>query len=119
MSFRDYGSKWSGYYNYLESRAYERDYDGFPTIMVVTTDKTAEDRIARSALAASVGRYTTLPILLTCGWRINRDPSNPDGLLGRIWRDPYADTPERRGWPIDGPPARPSMVRVGRRRGDI
>jgi hypothetical protein len=119
MSVRDYNAKWSGYYDYLESRAYERDYDGFPTILVVTTDRTAEERIARSVLAASVGRYPTLPILLTCGWRIDLDPSNPDGLLGRIWRDPYADSSERRGWPVDRLPARPTMVRLGQHRSDV
>ncbi|MCC6177286.1 MAG: replication-relaxation family protein [Chloroflexi bacterium] len=97
MSARDYGGKWSGYYHYLESRAFERDYDGFPTILVVTTSNATEERIAHSARAASVGRSTCLPLLLTCEWRIQRDPSNPDGLLGSIWRTPHA--PFRRHWP--------------------
>jgi hypothetical protein len=99
MSTRDYGAKWSGYYHYLESRAYERDYDGFPTILVVTTNKTAEDRIARSFRAASVGRPWVLPMLLTCEWRISRDPTNPKGLLGPIWRNHNPADLERSRWP--------------------
>ena len=74
MSARGYGAKWSGYYHYRESRAFERDYDGFPTILVVTTDNAAEERIARSARAASIGRWAPLPILLTCAWRIQPRP---------------------------------------------
>jgi hypothetical protein len=97
MSARDYGEKWSGYYHYLESQAFEHDYDGFPAVLVVTTANAAEERIAWSARAASVGRWSSLPILLTCEWRIQRDPSNPDGLLGPIWRMP--DDPARRRWP--------------------
>ena len=61
MSARDYAEKWAVYYDYRDSRAYELDYDGFPTILVVTTDNTAEERIARSARAASVGRPASLP----------------------------------------------------------
>jgi hypothetical protein len=104
MSARDYSAKWSGYYDYRDSRAYERDYDGFPTILVVTTDKTAEERIARSARAASVGRWPPLSILLTCEWRISRDPANRDGLLGRIWRGPHDSFDERRRWPDNPEP---------------
>jgi hypothetical protein len=54
MSARGYGAKWSGYYHYRESRAFERDYDGFPTILVVTSDNAAEERIAQQP-QASVG----------------------------------------------------------------
>ena len=97
MSARGYLAKWSGYYHYHESRTFERDYDGFPTILVVTTDNASEERIARSARAASVGRSASLPLLLTSEWRIENDPSNPVGLLGSIWRTP--DDPARRRWP--------------------
>jgi hypothetical protein len=84
MGYRDYGEKWSAYYEYRDGRDFERDYDGFPTILVVTTNNACEERIARSLRAASVGRSEPLPVLLTCEWRINSDPSNRDGLLGRI-----------------------------------
>jgi len=97
MSARDYAEKWNVYHDYRESRAYELDYDGFPTVLVVTKDGTAEDRIARSARAASVGRPGSLPILLTCEWRIADHPSSSHGLLGRVWRTP--EDPARRGWP--------------------
>jgi hypothetical protein len=99
MSARGYRSKWSGYYHYHESRAFERDYDGFPTILVVTTANAAEERIARSARAAFIGRATPLPLLLTCEWRIKHDPSNPDGLLGPIWRHGWAGFHDRVCWP--------------------
>jgi hypothetical protein len=109
MSARGYGAKWSGYYQYHESRAFERDYDGFPTILVLTTDNPAEERIARSARAASIGRATPLPVLLTCEWRITDDPSNPDGLLGSIWRGPDGAFGDRHYWP-----ARPGLWPGGR-----
>ncbi|MCC6178482.1 MAG: replication-relaxation family protein [Chloroflexi bacterium] len=103
MSARGYRSKWSGYYHYHESRAFERDYDGFPTILLVTTDNASEERIARSARAASIGRATPLPLLLTCEWRGKLDPSNPDGLVGPIWREPDGAFHERRRWPDISP----------------
>ena len=96
MSARDYAEKWNVYYDYRDSRAFEMDYDGFPTILVVTTDNSAEERIARSARAASAGRALALPLLLTCEWRIARDPASSDGLFGPIWRAP--DDPTRRAW---------------------
>jgi Replication-relaxation len=97
MSARDYAEKWAVDYDYRDSRAYELDYDGFPTILVVTTDSSAEERIARSARSASVGRPVSLRVLLTCEWRITDDPSNFLGLLDRIWRTP--DHCARVGWP--------------------
>ncbi|MCC6177445.1 MAG: replication-relaxation family protein [Chloroflexi bacterium] len=99
MSARDYAEKWAGFYDYRDSRAFEQDYDGFPTILVVTTDSKSEERIARSARAASVGRALVLPLLLTCEWRITGDPTNPDGLFGPIWREPHDAYAARRRWP--------------------
>lgn len=96
MSARDYQQKFAAYYAYWASGRYDRDYDGFPTILIVTSDKAAEYRIARAAVAAAVGRGPTLPLLLTCEWRIE-DPRNPQGLLGPIWREPTSA--ERRHWP--------------------
>jgi hypothetical protein len=106
MSARDYAEKWAAYYDYRDSNAFTRDYDGFPTILVVTSDNTSEERIARSARAASVGRSQPLPLLLTCDWRIARDPSNPDGLLGQIWREPHDSFAGRRPWLGHGSGAR-------------
>lgn len=100
MSARDYGEKWARYYDYRDGRTFEQDYDGYPTILVVTTDKTAEERIARSARTASVGRWAPLPMLLTCAWRTFRDPANQHGLLGPIWRGPHDAFEERCRWPV-------------------
>ena len=61
MSARDYAEKWAVYYDYRDSRAYELDYNGFPTILVVTNGNPAEERIVRSVRAASIGRATPLP----------------------------------------------------------
>lgn len=98
MSTRDYLEKFAAYYAYRDGRLFERDYDGFPTILVVTTSNAAEKRIAEAARAAAVGRRPKLPLLLTCEWHID-DKRNSDGLLGSIWREPEGDFPDRRSWP--------------------
>ena len=61
MSARDYAEKWAVYHDYRDSRACELDYDGFPIIPVVTVDSKPEERIARSARAASIGRPARSP----------------------------------------------------------
>lgn len=99
MSARDYRAKFAGYYAYWSSQRFGQDYDGFPAILVVTTDTAAEERIARAARAAAVGRGAALPLLLTCQWRLE-DPRNACGPLGRIWREPDADSGNRRDWPL-------------------
>jgi hypothetical protein len=113
MSARDYLQKFAAYYAYWASGRYERDYDGFPTILVVTRDSTAEERIARAAVAAAVGRGQVLPLLLTCRWRID-SRRNPGGLLGPIWREPGSTT--RRCWPAvartGGEPVLPVNQRI-------
>ena len=96
MSARDYLQKFAAYFEYLTTGGFSRDYEGFPTILVVTKDRTAEERIARAACAAAVGRGAAIPLLLTCEWRIHRDPGNPDGPLGPIWREPGST--QRRHW---------------------
>ena len=111
MGYRDYSEKWSAYYHYHDSRDFERDYDGFPTILVVTSENAVEERIARSVRAAGVGRWALLPVLLTCKWRITSDPSNPDGLLGPIWREPSGDFDDRRPWPPGRTPGQPVRAR--------
>ena len=103
MSARDYREKFAAYYAYWTSGRFERDYDGgLPTILVVTADTAAEERIARAVGAAAVGRAAPLPLLLTCRWRVE-DARNPDGLLGPIWREPHADRRGRRPWPLGAP----------------
>jgi hypothetical protein len=82
----------AAYFGYRASGRYEQDYDGFPTIFVVTTHPAAEERIAQAVRSASLGWAARLPVLLTCDWRINRDPANPHGLLGPVWREPDAES---------------------------
>ncbi len=97
MSARDYLQKFAAYFEYLTGGRFTADYDGFPTILVVTKDKTSEERIGRAARAAAVGRGAAIPLLLTCEWRL-ADPRNPHGLLGPIWREPDRSFQDRRCW---------------------
>lgn len=97
MNARDYFKKFGAYYRYGITGRFERDYNSYPTILVVTSDNASEERIARVARAAVVGQPGRLPLLLTCQWRID-DPCNLYGLLGSIWRDADADFHERREW---------------------
>jgi hypothetical protein len=99
MSGRDYREKFAAYFDYRASGRFEQDYDGFPTILVVTTNPAAEERIARAIRSASLGWAAHLPVLLTCDWRINRDPANRYGLLGAIWRESVGIPAARRCWP--------------------
>jgi hypothetical protein len=101
MRARDYRRKFAAYHAYRAGGGFERDYDGFPTILVVTTDGAAEARIARAAGAAATGRESGLPVLLTCRWRLE-DARNPLGPLGPVWREARARGRERRVWPLAG-----------------
>ncbi len=98
MGARDYREKFAAYYAYWASRRFERDYDGFPTILVVAVNDAAEKRIAAVVKAAAVGRAAELPVLLTAEWRISGDPTNPNGLLGPVWRETVAEFRCRRLW---------------------
>lgn len=106
MNARDYHDKFAAYFEYLASGRFQRDYDGFPTILMVTTDYGAEERIASAARSAAVGRGVDLPLLLTCEWRLDRDPGSRHGLLGCIWREP--SSARRRHWLQASPDARTS-----------
>jgi hypothetical protein len=97
LNARDYCRKFAAYYAYGISRRFERDRPGYPTILVIASDNATEERIARAAQVATVGRPQPLPLLLTCRWRID-DANNPHGLLGPIWRDPHATLSRRRSW---------------------
>lgn len=103
-SAREYRKRLAASYACWASARYEQDYDGFSTILVVTADYGAEERSARAAAEARVGRGPALPLLVTCRWRIEAR-QNPQGLLGPIWREPAS--PERRSWPPNAHPASP------------
>jgi hypothetical protein len=93
MNRRDYREKVVAYLEYRASRRFEQDYDGFPTILVITGDPGPEERIAKAIHAVSVGWGAPLPVLLTTLGRLAADR---DGLLGPVWREPWAKT--RRRW---------------------
>ena len=97
MNARDYFKKFRAYYRYGVTGRFERDYNSYPTVLVVTLDNAAEERIARVARATAVGQPGELPVLLTCQWRID-DVTNSDGLLNPIWREPNSDFDNRRHW---------------------
>ncbi len=95
MSARDYREKFAAYYAYWASGRYERDYDGFPTLLVVTSGPGPEARIAKALREVGVGWDPPLPVLLTTTGRIATEPL---GLLGPIWREPEGAFHERRPW---------------------
>jgi len=97
MRQHGYLQKFAEYYRYGVSRRYERDYGCYPMILMITTTTANEEHITRAALRAATYWGRALPLLLTCQWRID-ELSNPDGLLGPIWRGPDADLDDRRCW---------------------
>jgi hypothetical protein len=109
LNARDYFKKLAAYYDYGINRRFERDYPGFPIILVVAANNATERRIGRVVQETAVGRGVKLPLLLTTQWRID-DVHNVPGLLGPIWREPDADFDDRRCWllrssPLLSPPS--------------
>jgi Replication-relaxation len=94
-----YAAKLATYYRFRASGAYKRDYQSFPSLLVVTTSERAEARLARQAyLAHQRFGGTPLGIFVTTTSRIE---ACPEASLGRIWRspaDPWAAEPERVCW---------------------
>jgi hypothetical protein len=113
-STRTYAAKFRAYYRYRDSRQADRDYNGFPTLLFVTTQPHAEERIADAASRAWFLRGTEpLAVLITTTSRIT---TNRQAILGQIWRRPgqigaTADD-ERQYWLTDGAPGR--LVGAGR-----
>ena len=105
-SARQYAAKFRAYYWYRDSGQATRDYDGFPTLLFVTTEPSAEHRIADAAYRAWFVRGTEpLPVLITTTELI---AGNRDSILGRIWRTPApigaTRRAERQYWFPDGRP---------------
>jgi Replication-relaxation len=102
-SRRNYAAKFRAYHRYRDSTHVERDYDGFPTLLFVTTDVKAELRISEEAVRAYLLRDTEpLPVLITTTGQI---ASDTNGILGAIWRTPasvVAGSCDRRRWPQGG-----------------
>ena len=81
---RKYAAKFRAYYRYRDSGQAARDYVGFPSLLFVTTDPSAEHRIAEQAHCAWFIRgIEPLTVLITTTDRIGTDG---EGVLGRIWR---------------------------------
>ena len=88
-------AKFAAYHRYVASRRAPRDYDGFPTVLVVTTGPGGEQRIVDAVRAASTGL-----VRATVGAGYNtRLASTPilGGHFGAIWLDPESGM--RRSWP--------------------
>jgi hypothetical protein len=95
----DYRAKLAAYDTYRDTGRFTRDYEGFPTILLVTTDTAIENRIAGYARTAT-GRGAPPALFLTTEWRYRGArgrPGDPEGPLGPIWRTPAGAA--RRRWP--------------------
>ncbi len=101
MKRRQYWRKFAAYHTYLERRLFERDYQGMPTILVVTTTERAEACILEALGQVGRTRATRLPVLVTRQWRLD-DPRQSDGLLAPIWRAAHEEQASagRRPWPM-------------------
>jgi hypothetical protein len=89
-------AKFAAYHRYQASDRAARDYDGFPTVLVVTSGPVSEQRIVEAFRASAAGLMSRLPVLVTSrGW-FEADRLGP---LGRIWLDPGSEI--RRNWPGD------------------
>ena len=91
--------KFASYFDYRDSGRFERDFDGFPTILVVSTTWEAECRVAAAVRAVMRLKGSPLPILLSYDSRIQRESN---GLLGPAWRLPEAELDDRRTWFQEG-----------------
>src|SRR5207245_5423115 len=91
-----YAAKLATYYRYRDSGAYRRDYQSFPSLLVVTTSDAAEARFAQQArLAQEHHANAPLSVFLTTTSLIE---ACPDSVLGPIWRTAaaaWADRPAR------------------------
>ena len=94
-----YAAKLATYYRYRDSGAYRRDYEGFPTLLVVTTSDLAEARVALQAwLVQQRHSAAPLSVFLTTTKKIQ---ACREGVLGPIWRSPaapWALEPARMCW---------------------
>ncbi len=94
MRPRELRAKFFAYHRYRASTRAARDFDRFPTVLVVTVGPGAEDRLADAITAADSGAATPLPALLTTTAWIE---AHPAGALGPVWRQPRSTT--RCRWP--------------------
>jgi hypothetical protein len=94
----EYATKLEAYYRYRDAGTAARDYDGFPTLLVVTTSAAAEARFANQAYLAQARHGAPLVIFLTT---ISCIEECRDGVLGAVWRsiaEPWTDRHVRICW---------------------
>ncbi len=88
-------AKFAAYHRYSVSARAAREYDGFPTILVVTRGPGAEDRIGDAVLSTAGVQATSLRVLLTTmGFLASVDC----GPFGPVWRLPSLAN-RRHTWP--------------------
>jgi hypothetical protein len=90
-------AKFAAYHRYQSSGGASREYDSFPTILVVTTGPGSEQRIVDALRATAAGRGSRLDVLVTTVAWIDNDSQGP---FGSIWFDPERGV--RRSWPGKG-----------------
>jgi hypothetical protein len=107
----DYAAKLAAYYRYRDSGSAARDYDGFPTLLLVTISDVAEARFAHQVyLAHQQHGSTPLSVLLTTSRRIE---AHAEGVLGPVWRAPStigSGLDQLRGYWLPGRPPRGDSV---------
>src|SRR5207253_2869173 len=76
-------AKFAAYYRYLASARAAREFDGPPSVVVVTAGPGAEDRLTDAVMAAEVGQPRRLPLLLTTVSRVSsiRESTWSDALI--------------------------------------
>jgi hypothetical protein len=89
-------AKFTAYHRYMSSVQAARDYNGFPTILVITTGPGGEQRIADVIVAVNTAYAAPLPVFVTTTEWISADA---DGILDRIWLRPGRTGRSR--WPCE------------------
>jgi hypothetical protein len=88
-------AKFAAYYRYLASARAAKDFDGPPSVLVVTAGPSAEDRVVDAVLAAEVGQPWRLPLLLTTMDLLTTAEHGPFDCVWRI----LGVHNDRRAWP--------------------
>jgi hypothetical protein len=90
-------AKFAAYHRYRVSGRAARNYDGFPTILVVTAGPDAQQRMAAAVLSSDGGQTNRLEVLLTT---VDLLAHVEGGPFGPVWRTP-SGVDHRHGWPFD------------------
>lgn len=73
MRARGYRRKFAGYLLYLRRRLFERDYDSFPTLLIVTPHSQAEERLQAAIRRAENMMGGRLPAVFLREWQLCDD----------------------------------------------